>query len=42
MWSQAEQEQRDTAQEEGEGKRAAAGTEPACGLRLHKPHQAVI
>lgn len=42
MWSQAEQEQGDTSQEEGEGKRAAAGTEPACGLRLHKPHQAVI
>lgn len=42
MWSQAGQEQADTSQEEGEGKPKAAGTEPACGLRLHKPHQAEI
>lgn len=43
MWSQAGQEQVDTSQEEGEGEpAAAAGTKPACGLQLHKPHQAEI
>lgn len=38
--SQAGQEQADTAQEEGEGEQEAAGTKPACGLRLRKPQRA--